>query len=98
MTSKLCHVRARCDSATPGLGGRSKGGLCGIRGARARLGLPARDLMLELDAVSRRHTQKVGRPPDHIILEFGDRAVGIREFPNNCDEAEPAGCSVTHTN
>src|SRR3979409_996738 len=61
----------------------SDGRACAIGVARARLGLPARDLMLEFDPVPRRHAQKVSGPPDHVILEFGDGAVGIRQFPHH---------------
>src|SRR3954471_23344732 len=60
-------------------------------GAGDRRGLVGRrDAMLEVDTVARRHAEKVGRTPDHIVLELGDLAVGIDQLPHHLYDAKPA--------
>src|SRR5437588_11139001 len=52
--------------------------------------LPGGDAMLEIDPVARRHTEQIGGPPDHVILELANLTVGIHQLPHHFDNAEPA--------
>ena len=38
----------------------------------------------------RRHAEQIGGAPDQIVLEFGDRAVGIDDLPHHLDHAQRA--------
>src|SRR3954453_21431715 len=54
-------------------------------------GPPGGDAMLEIDPVARRHSEQIGGPPDHVVLELADLTVGIHQLPHHFDNEEPAG-------
>ena len=45
-----------------------------------------RDLLAQLDPLSRGHPQQIGDAPDDIILEFIHSTVGIQDFPHHLNE------------
>src|SRR5712691_301218 len=47
-------------------------------------------VMTQLDPVARGNAEQVRGPPEQVVLELGDAAVGVDHFPHHLDHAPPA--------